>query len=97
MDWTLISVMRQLRKLYCKVKRVQTRALLKYPFVAGVAIEDAAKGLFLGEDPINISPDFLLTPKKEKAAPRNHFLHILQQDLDCLEPGEYLNDCVVDF
>jgi hypothetical protein len=22
---------------------------LKYPFVAGVAIEDAAKGLFLGE------------------------------------------------
>jgi hypothetical protein len=34
---------------------------LKYPFVAGVAIEDAAKGLFLGEDPSALSPDFLLT------------------------------------
>lgn len=33
----------------------------------------------------------------EKAAPRKHYLHILQQDLDRLEPGEYLNDALVDF
>jgi Ulp1 family protease len=44
-----------------------------------------------------VSPECLLALQKEKAAPRNHYVHILQQDLDHLEPGEYWNNCVVDY
>jgi hypothetical protein len=78
-----------------QINKTNQEPILRYPFVAGVAIEDEGKGLFLGEDPINLSPDFLLTLQIKKTAPRNHVVYILQQDLDCLQPGQYLNDCVV--
>jgi Ulp1 family protease len=71
--------------------------ILEYPFAAGITIEDAAKGLFLGEDPINISNDFLISLQNEKVAPRNNFVQIIREDLDNLQPGEYLNDSLVDF
>ena len=71
--------------------------ILEYPFVAGVAIEDAAKGLFLDEDHINVSNDFLMSLQREKVGPRIHHVQILREDLDKLEPGVYLNDTLVDF
>jgi hypothetical protein len=80
-----------------QINTVHQEPILKYPSVAGAAIEDAAKGLFLGENPSAVSPELLLILQKEKVASRNHYIHILQQDLDHLEPGEYLNDCMVDF
>jgi Ulp1 family protease len=71
--------------------------ILEFSFAAGIAIEDAAKGLFLGEDPFDISNDFLISLQNEKVTPRNHFVQILPKDLDKLQPGEYLNDSLLDF
>jgi hypothetical protein len=86
MGWTLVSVQMQFQEALKKcspidvdkeqLKTVHQEPILKYPFVAGVAIKNAAKGLFLGEDPSALSPEFLLTLQKEKAAPRNHYVHV---------------------
>jgi hypothetical protein len=58
---SLIDVEKKIRPINVDklpINKAHQEPKLKYPFVAGVAIEDAAKALFLGENPINISPNF---------------------------------------
>ena len=73
------------------------KKLLVYPFIAGDLIETAAKGLLLGEDPITCSSAHLLQLQQEKAAQKNHFVTMLQEDIDRLQPDKWLNDCLIDF
>ncbi len=71
--------------------------ILVYPFIDGEAIEDAAKGLFLGEDPATCSAAHLLQLQEEKTTPRSHFNIITRDDLNRVKPGVYFNDVLVNF
>jgi Ulp1 family protease len=71
--------------------------LLVYPFIAGDLIETAADGLLLGEDPLTCSSTHLLQLQQEKAAQKNHFVTMLQENIDSLQPNKWLNDSVIDF
>jgi Ulp1 family protease len=70
---------------------------LVYPFVAGLDIENACKGLHLGEENTKFSSSHILLLQQEKVAPRSHFITMHQADFARLNPGQYLNDSVVDF
>jgi Ulp1 family protease len=39
----------------------------------------------------------LLQLQQEKAAQKNHFVTMLQEDIDQLQPGEWLTDYLIDF
>jgi Ulp1 family protease len=70
---------------------------LVYPFVAGLNIENASKGLHLGEENEKFSLSHILQLQQEKVAPRSHFVTMHQTDFNRLNPAQYLNDSVVDF
>jgi hypothetical protein len=70
---------------------------LVFPFVTGIEIENASKGLHLGEENSKISSSHILQLQQQKVAPRSHFVTVYQKDFNRLNPGQYLNDSVVDF
>jgi hypothetical protein len=74
-----------------------SKKLLIYPFIAGDLVEKAAKGLFLGEDPMNCSSVHLLQLQQEKASQKNHHVSMEQEDIDRLQPDQWLDDSIVDF
>ena len=65
-----------------KTAAVNTSKKLVYPFIAGDLIESAAKGLLLGEVPLNCSSSHLLQLQQEKAAQKNHLMTMLQEDIE---------------
>ncbi len=71
--------------------------ILVYPFVGGQLIEDAAQGLFLGEDPTTCSPSKMMQLQLEKITPRQFFCTITKEDLKRIQPGVYFNDGLVNF
>jgi len=87
------------------------KVILVYPFVGGDDVEKAAEGLMeemgdiveYSEDGIfhNLSAaDQQLSTEQlqaEATSGRTHFLSITREDRDRLEPGEFLNDTLVDF
>ena len=68
-----------------------------YPFVAGNDIENAAKGLHLGEEISKFSSSHILKLQQQKVTPRSSYAIMHQSDFDKLDPGQCLNDAVVDF
>jgi hypothetical protein len=74
-----------------------SKDLLVYPFIAGNSMLGAAKGLLLGEDPLNCSSSPLPQFQQEKSSWKNHFVTMQQEDIDWLQPGLWLNDCIIDF
>jgi hypothetical protein len=70
---------------------------LVYPFVAGFDIENASKGLHLGEENNKYTLSHLLMLQQEKVAPRSYFITMHQSNFARLNPNQYLNDVVVDF
>lgn len=81
------------------------KILLVFPFVGGNRVEKAAKGLnlcggclspFDEEDEI-ISSEKLTEIQQEAASGRTHILTITGEDRERLEPGEFLNDTLIDF
>jgi hypothetical protein len=78
------------------------RILLVYPFVGGTRIEKVAQELdhytrSLDEEDNDITSEKLLEIQKEAASGRTHILTITVEDRERLEPGEFLNDTVIDF
>jgi hypothetical protein len=54
-----------------KSKSSDQEVILVYLFIGGEAIEDAAKGLFLGEDPHTCSAAQMLQLQEEKRSPQS--------------------------
>ena len=74
------------------------KIILVYPFVGGDRIENAAKDLTLSSvDEKKLSLEELTTLQQEATTGRAHILTITGEDRDRLEPGEFLNDTLVDF
>jgi len=74
------------------------KIILVYPFVGGDRIEEAAKDLKLSSvDEKKLSLEELTTLQQEATTGRAHILTITGEDRDRLEPGEFLNDTLVDF
>lgn len=74
------------------------KIILVYPFVGGDSIEKAAKDLKLSSvDEKRLSIEELTSLQKEATTGRAHILTITGEDRDRLEPGEFLNDTLVDF
>jgi hypothetical protein len=77
----------------------QHKILLVYPFIGGDRIEKAAEGLKLSclSDEQFVSSEELVKLQQEATTGRAHFLSITGEDRDRLEPGEFLNDTLVEF
>jgi hypothetical protein len=81
------------------------RILLVYPFVGGTRIENVAQELdnytrsfpYLDEEENEFSSEKLVEIQKEAASGRTHILTITVEDRERLEPGEFLNDTLIDF
>jgi hypothetical protein len=78
-------------------KSADEEVILVCPLLDGEAIEDAAKGLFLGEDPHTCSAAHLLQLQQEKTTPQRHFSIITNGDYSRVKPGVYFHDVLVDF
>jgi hypothetical protein len=75
---------------------VKEDILLVYPFLDGEAIEKAAQWLLLYEER-QCTASFLLQLQQQKCHPRNVLLIISKKDHECLNPGKWLNDILIDF
>jgi hypothetical protein len=71
--------------------------LLIYPFVGGTAVENAAAGLLFGEEIIKVSEKRLLMIQRKNCHPKARYMTIRNRDIESLQPGNFVNDIIVDF
>jgi hypothetical protein len=71
--------------------------LLIYPFVGGMAVENAAAGLLFGEEIIKVSEKRLLMIQRKTSHPKARYMTIRNRDIESLQPGNFVNDVILDF
>jgi hypothetical protein len=71
--------------------------LLVYSFVAGMAMENAAAGLLFGEEIGEVSEKRLFMIQRINCHPKAQYMTIRNRDIESLQPGNYVNDIIVDF
>jgi len=80
------------------ISKAKQQVILIYPFVGGERIEKAAKDLKLSAyNERVLCLDQLTAQQVEASTGRAHILTITVEDRDKLNPGEFLNDTLIDF
>ncbi len=71
--------------------------LLVYPFVGGMAVENAAAGLLLCEEIVKVSEKHLYMIQRNNCHLKAWYMTIRNRDIESLQPGNFVNDIIVDF